>query len=476
MTYTYGEFDGLTTRLAAGLSAAGLDHGDRVGLCLDNRFAAAFYAILFACYKARLVPVPINARLAPTEVDYIIGDSGAVVIVVDAEKKNAIARGQGHSARVWEPAEAMELAATSGGRTSVPSLGDLADILYTSGTTGRPKGAVFRHRALSAHAQLLARTLRLTDADRYQTAAPCYTSTGTHTCPLPVLYVGGTFIVEDAFDVDLTASRLEEQQSTAYFGVPAMFSLLLDRLPSGRTFPFVRSCLYGGSPMPQGTLSRLPERFPNAGLWNLYGLTEAGPNGCVLPPEYAYSHPTSVGFPLEQTALRIVREDGSDAAPGEPGEIVLQAETLMDGYLNKPDETAQTIIDGWLHTGDVATRDDDGFVYIVDRKKDMIIRGGFNVYPAEVERVLASHPDVLEAAVIGIEHSVLGEDIAAAVVLRPASTATVADLQALCAERLADFKRPRHYHVLEKLPRSTMGKILRRELRAELAESNASRV
>jgi acyl-CoA synthetase (AMP-forming)/AMP-acid ligase II len=472
--FGYGEFDELSERLAAGLLARGLERGERVALCLDNRDADTFYLTLFGCYKAGLVPVPINSRLAPAEVEYIVGDCNARAVVVRADVKEKLAAVD-RRVDTWSPADVAARLAPAPADVPAPSVDDLADILYTSGTTGRPKGAVFRHRALAAFGQLMAKTLRLNAADVYQTAAPCYTSTGTHTCPLPILFAGATFVVEDAFDVEVSADRLDEEQATAYFGVPAMFTLLVERLDPQRTFPFVRSILFGGSPMSLPTLARLPERFPNAGLWNLYGLTEGGPNGCVLPPEHAYTHPESVGFPLERTELKIVRDDGTEAEPGEPGEIVLRAETVMEGYLNLPDETADVLVDGWLHTGDVAKKDEEGFVYIVDRKKDMIIRGGFNVYPAEVEAVLLQHANVLEAAVVGVPHPVLGEDIAAAVVLRPGSNTAAADLEALCAERLGDFKRPRHYRLLDELPRSTMGKVLRRELRADLAEQLAKR-
>jgi long-chain acyl-CoA synthetase len=453
----------------------GLARGERIALCLDNRDADSFYLTLFGCYKAGLVPVPVNSRLAPAEVEFIVGDCGARAVIAPPDRHESL---RALDARVerWSPHDVAARTAAPAGDVPPPDLDDLADILYTSGTTGLPKGAVFRHRALSAFGQLMARTIRVAETDVYQTAAPCYTSTGTHTCPLPILFIGGTFVVEDSFDVEVTAARLDEERSTAYFGVPAMFTLLVERLDPRRTFPFVRSIFFGGSAMPLPTLERIPERFPNAGLWNLYGLTEGGPNGCVLPPEHAYEHPESVGFPLERTELRIVRDDGTDAAPGEPGEIVLRAETMMEGYLDRPEETARVLVDGWLHTGDVGKRDEDGFVYIVDRKKDMIIRGGFNVYPAEVEAVLLQHPAVLEAAVVGVPHPVLGEDIAAVVALRPGSTTTVAELEALCAERLGDFKRPRHYRLLDQLPRSTMGKVLRRELRADLSEQLASRL
>jgi acyl-CoA synthetase (AMP-forming)/AMP-acid ligase II len=462
---SWGLFDQETDRLAGGLLAHGLEPGSRIALWLDNRDATTFYQVLFAAYKAGVVPVPVNARLVPSELQDIVEDCGAQLVVVGRDHEDEL---DSVPIKRWTSSDIEEIKAGGEPHFRLPTPTDRADILYTSGTTGRPKGAVFRHRALSAHAQLMAATLRLVEGDVYQTAAPCYTSTGVRTCPLPVLFTGGTFVVEDSFDVEKTADRLDSEAANAYFGVPAMFTLLVEKLAATRQFPSVTSILFGGSPMPIPTLERIPERFPNAGLWNMYGLTEAGPNGCVLPPEHARSHPDSVGFPLAETDLKIVREDGRPAGPSEPGEIVIRAETLMEGYLNRPKETALAIREGWLHTGDVGIIDEDGFVSIVDRKNDMIIRGGFNVYPAEVEAALLEHRDILEAAVVGIPHPVLGEDIAAAVVFRPGHSPSVDELSAHCSSRVADFKRPRVYRVYDQLPRSTMGKLLRRELRAEM--------
>jgi long-chain acyl-CoA synthetase len=361
-----------------------------------------------------------------------------------------------------------DLEDASGAPPPPPGHGDLADLLYTSGTTGLPKGASFRHRSLAHTAQRIAAALRLRADDVLQSPAPVYTSTGTHTFPLPVLSVGATYVVDPSFDVERTSATLEAEGTTVFFGVPAMLTLLLDRLPPDRRFPALRSLMYGGSPMPEPTVARLLERFPGVGLWNLYGLTETGPSGCVLPPEHAMERPGSVGLPVDGTDLLIVDGEGRELPPDEPGEIVMRGPTLMDGYHNLPEASREALVDGWMHTGDIGRKDLDGFVYLVDRKKDMIIRGGFNVYPAEIEKVLYEHPDVVEAAVVGYPHRVLGEDVCAVVALRPGAEATEDELARHCASRLADFKRPRRYRFVNALPRNSMGKVLRRDLRDEL--------
>jgi len=468
---TYGEFDVLTDSIAASLLAEGLRPGDRLALRLHNRHSVPFYLLLFAAYKAGVVAVPVNARLVPSETAYIVSDSKSRYLVADAEFLSALEPGALGDCQVWPPDIVDELADAGGGLPPLEGAGPdaLADVLYTSGTTCHPKGAVFHHRSLAIFADVLGRTLRLQPGDVYQTAAPIYTSTGTHTCPLPVLSLGGTLVMEAAFDVEGTARVLDDESSSVYFGVPSMFVLLLDRLDSNRQFPNVRSLMYGGSSMPVPIIARLPERFPNAGLWNLYGLTEGGPNGCVLPPEYALERPGSVGFPVKGTEIRIVADDGTDVPTGEPGEITMRAPTVMQGYLNRPEATAEAIVDGWLHTGDIGKRDGDGFIYILDRKKDMIVRGGFNVYPAEIEAALMEHPDVVEVAVVAVPHKVLGEDVGAMVVLRPGARTSREDLEAFCESRLADFKRARHYKFVNSLPRNAMGKVLKRQIREEWA-------
>ena len=473
--WTYAELDAVTDRIAAGLAAAGLRPGARLALALANTHAGAFYRLLLGAYKAGVVPVPVNARLAPPETAHIVRDSGALRLVAPEAALAALAAQDLGRCATWPAEIAEELAAATGAVPDPPSHEDPADLLYTSGTTGLPKGAAFRHRSLAYSARALAAAMRLDAGDVLQTPAPVYTSTGTHTFPLPVIGAGATYVAEPAFDAERTAATLEAEGSTVFFGVPAMLVLLLERLAPERAFPSLRALMYGGSPMPEPTIARLLARFPRVGLWNLYGLTESGPSGCVLPPELAAGRWASVGRPVAGTDLRIVDAGGREQPPGEPGEIVMRGPTLMDGYHGLPEATRDALVDGWLHTGDVGRTDAGGFVYLVDRMKDLIVRGGFNVYPAEIEAVLHAHPDVLEAAVVAVPHRVLGEDACAVVVLRPGATAGQAELEAHCAERLADFKRPRRYVFLDALPRNTMGKVLKRELRAQLAGDEVAR-
>lgn len=467
---SYASLDETTDRVAAGLAAAGLGPGDRLGIVVDNADASVFYRLLYGAYKARVVPVPVNTRLAPPEIAHIIRDSGARMLV-GAEVTLEAVRGEDVGEATLRSLEIVSELESSDGPVPHPaSADDVADLLYTSGTTGLPKGSVFRHRALAHNAQSLGVALRLEASDIFQTPAPVYTSTGTHTFPLPILFAGCTFVVEPGFDVVESAERLADEGTTVFFGVPAMLMLLLEHLPSEQPLPRLKSLMYGGSPMPPAVVPRLLDRFEGAGLWNLYGLTEGGPTGCVLPPEEAMRRPGSVGLPVPGTELRIVDEAGRDVGPGVPGEILLRSETLMEGYHNAPEATRSTLVDGWLHTGDIGARDRHGFVSVLDRKKDMIVRGGFNVYPAEVEKVLHEHPDVLEVAVVGIPHAILGEDVCAVVALRPGTDAGIAQLRAFCGERLADFKRPRRWELVDELPRNAMGKILKRELRDNVAE------
>jgi acyl-CoA synthetase (AMP-forming)/AMP-acid ligase II len=465
---TYAELDAATDRIAAGLRSEGIAAGDRICLGFDNADGGSFYRLVFGAYKAGVVPVPLNTRLAPPEVAHIVGDSGArrlygsdefVAGIADADLAGCVALGDG---------AVDALADSSGDTPDPPALDDPADILYTSGTTGLPKGSAFRHRSLAINAANLATSLRLGPDDTFQTPAPVYTSTGTHTCPLPVLGAGATYVLEPGFDVDAAVARLVDEQTTVFFGVPAMMMLLLERLPGDQQLPALRSLMYGGSPIAEQLVEALLARFPGVGCWNLYGLTEGGPTGCVLPPENAIDHPDSVGLPVHGTEMKIVDDDGRELPDGEPGEIVMRAETLMDCYHNAPEPTAAALVDGWLHTGDIGKRDADGFYYLLDRKKDLIIRGGFNVYPAEIEAVLNAHPDIREVAVVAVPHRVLGEEPCAVVGLHAGATTTQSDLEEYTAARLADFKRPRRWRFVDALPRNAMGKILKRELRDEL--------
>jgi acyl-CoA synthetase (AMP-forming)/AMP-acid ligase II len=273
---------------------------------------------------------------------------------------------------------------------------------------------------------------------------------------------------EESFDASNWAARAGTFEPTIYFGVPAMLALILDTAGEA-SLTAVRSLtdiMFGGSSMPRPLADRLLTTFPGVRLWNLYGLTEAGPGGTALRPEDALRKLSTVGTPLPGMEVRVT-DDAHDAVPGgTPGEIAIRTPTRMTAYLDDPEATARTIDDeGWLYTGDIGAMDDDGFLTIMDRKNDMIVRGGFNIYPAEVEQALLQHPAVLEAAVVGKPHRILGEDVMGFVVLRDGEDVAAEALSAFCREHIADYKSPRAFTFLEQLPRNAMGKVLRRELR-----------
>ncbi|MGX6449518.1 class I adenylate-forming enzyme family protein, partial [Patulibacter sp. S7RM1-6] len=352
-----------------------------------------------------------------------------------------------------------------------PGPDDACAVLYTSGTTRRPKGALFRHRGCVANAEILRASLEVAADARLLLSVPFFTSTGTHTFPLPHLAAGATLLFETAFDAQAWPDRVGRTAPTAYFGVPAMLALLLDALGEEAVGAVgavagLREIVFGGSPMMPALADRLLRAFPGAGLRNVYGMTESGPAGTTLAPANALAHLATVGRAMPGIEVRVVAGD-DDVPAGEVGEILLRTPGRMAAYLDDPAATARTIdADGWLRTGDLGRLDADGFLTLVDRANDTIVRGGFNVYPAEVEAALAGHPAVAEAAVAGKPHAVLGEDVVAWVVPREGATLAPEALRDWCRPLISDYKCPRDVRVVERLPRNAMGKLLRRELRA----------
>ncbi len=346
---------------------------------------------------------------------------------------------------------------------------DLADVLYTSGTTGRPKGVELTHANNVAAGLELAHASDLDADDVYQSAIPYFTSTGVHTNPLACLAAGAHLVVEPEFDQHRMLPQAEEVGATTYLGAPSMLNLVVRDVDLGRRPPSLRHLVFGGSVMSVVTLERLAEGFAGCALTNLYGQTEAGPGGTVCRPEHVLAKAGSIGNrgmgPWTRFAVHV--DSGASAAPNELGEIVLRSPAVMRGYRDDPEQTAATLAGGWLHTGDLGYVDDDGFLFYADRRKDLVIRGGMNVASAEVEAALMTFPGVADAAVIGVEHDVLGEDLLAVVVAHEPI-----DTDALFAHvrtMLADYKTPRRAVFVDELPRNGMGKVLKRELRESLS-------
>lgn len=476
--FTWRDLDLAVNRFANGLLTLGLKKRDRVALVMDNYHAAYCVIAYLGTQRAGGVVVPIISRLAPRELNYILDHSEAKFVVVQenlAENirqiksstpflSNYIVVGKQKEGDeiLWEQVQGSEESPNV--RVSVD---DWATFLYTSGTTGLPKGTMHTHFT-QLHMAIRAQSFGLLNSDVYETPIPFYTSTGCSTYFLPALYAGCTMIYDSAFDVEMCLDTIATERTTVFFGVPAMFIFMLQH-PKLHSYDVssLRLFYYGGSIMPYEIIKRINTEFPNVKLYNLYGLTEAGPGGTMLEPEYALTKQGSVGKPdLDPfTEIKLVDNEGNEVKPGEVGEILIKTPSAMIGYYKQPELTAETVKEGFICTGDLGQMDEEGFLYIVDRKKDMIIRGGFNIYPAEIENVLIEHPDIVEVAVIGVPHTALGEDIKAFVVKKKDSNITENQVVEFCRGKIADYKVPRKVQFIDALPRNPMGKLLKTELR-----------
>jgi long-chain acyl-CoA synthetase len=464
-TLSYAELDQFSARVARLLELEGFQPGDRVGVMLPNvpEFAAIYYGVL----RAGGVVVPMNPLLKEREVEYYVQDSGARYLFGWHEVSDAVieaARAAGTSPVIVAPGEfdrdlaAFEPVADIASR----SADDTAVILYTSGTTGRPKGAELTHENLSRNAHMTATTLLgLEPADVILGCLPFFHAFGQTCCLNAAVQAGSTIILMARFDPSRALDIVAEEGVTVFEGVPTMYSALVQQQAvSPRDTSSLRLGVSGGAALPVETIRRFEAAF-DCMILEGYGLSETSPVA-------SFNHPQkerkvgSIGTPIAGVEFRLINDDGRDVPPGENGEIAVRGHNVMKGYWHKPDETAAAFAGGWFKTGDIARVDDDGYYYIVDRKKDLIIRGGFNIYPREVEEVLYEHPAVLEAAVIGLPHDSLGEEIGAAVALREGQSASPEELQAFVKQRLAAYKYPRHVWLVDSLPMGPTGKVMRR--------------
>jgi len=452
----YADWEAASNRLARALVARGVAPGDRVGLAFTNAEAHGFAVAYMAVHKAGAVNVPLDARLTLAELRRIVDHSGATALLHGSSADRVVAAGP----RLVLGPEAQDAAGFAGDPFQVArGDDDLADILYTSGTTGAPKGVACDHGNIT-----FATSSGLSAAFAGATflhAVPVFTFAGAHAMMLIPLRAGMTSVVQPRFDAARFLALVDEHRVAMAFAVPSMVQLMLDA--GGPARASLRLLLYGTAPMPPAAIRRLPELFPHAMLVNMYGLTEGGAAVCSLSPSEAQRRPSSVGKPVPPTEVRVVGDDGAELPPEAAGEIWLRAPMRPRRYFRDDAATLATwTADGWLRTGDIGYRDADGYLYLVDRAKDLIIRGGFNIAAAEIESVLLEHPRVREAAVVGVPHRVLGEDTKAVVV---ADAVTPAELEAFCRERLADYKVPRTYELVAALPRNALGKVLKRALR-----------
>jgi len=465
---TYRDLDDASARVAGLLAARDVEPGHPVGVMLPNvpEFAVVYFGVL----RAGAVVVPMNPLLKAREVAYYLGDSGASVIFAwhgAAAEVEIGAKEADAEAIVVDPATFGDLLATATPAFEVVDRAndDTAVVLYTSGTTGRPKGAELTHANLIKNAEVMGNDLlQLEPDDVIFGGLPLFHSFG-QTCTLnTAVAAGATLTVLPRFDPAQALRMLADHHATVFAGVPTMYSALLhvaDR--DGYDVSALRVCVSGGAAMPVEVLRQFEDAFGCIVLEG-YGLSETSPVASFNHPDRERK-PGSIGTPIRGVEMQVVGADGNELRQGEVGEIAIRGHNIMKGYWQKPEATAEAIdADGWFRTGDVGRVDEDGYYYIVDRKKDLIIRGGYNVYPREIEEVLYEHPAVAEAAVIGMPNAELGEEVGAAVVLKPGMSVTADELRAFVKAQVAAYKYPRRVWFVETLPKGPTGKILKREI------------
>jgi len=464
---SYAAFDAGASRVAGLLRARGVAPGDRVGVMLPNvpHFGVVYYGIL----RAGGVVVPMNVLLKQREVGFYLGDSQATLLFAwhgFAEAARAGA-GAGGAELILVAPGAFEQLLSGAERApeDVERAGDdTAVILYTSGTTGTPKGAELTHENLRVNAEVMTGTLiELDDRDVVLGALPLFHSFG-QTCGLNASVSGGACLsLIPRFDAGRALEVIERDRVTVLEAVPTMYHALLAQPQRERCdVSSLRLCVSGGSALTIELMRGFEAAFGCIVLEG-YGLSETSPVASFNHP-HRERKPGSIGTPIAGVEMRVVDDDGAEVERGGVGEIAVRGHNVMKGYWRRPDATAGVLgADGWLRTGDMATVDEDGYFFIVDRKKDMIIRGGYNVYPREIEEVLYEHPAVSEAAVVGVPDAALGEEVVAAIV--PRGDADVKDIRQFVKARVAAYKYPRRIWLLEALPKGPTGKILKREIR-----------
>jgi long-chain acyl-CoA synthetase len=466
-TLSYADLDDLSARAAGWLRQRGLRPGDAVGIMMPNvpHFPVFYYGVL----RAGGIIVPMNPLLKAREVAHYLGDSGArLVIAWESAATEALvgAAVAGTEAFIISPATLAEAATwPSAPEVAGRADADTAVILYTSGTTGTPKGAELTHANMHRNASVTATTLLgLGPYDVVMGCLPLFHSFG-QTCGLNAAVLSGACLtLIPRFSPAAALRVIERDRVTVFEGVPTMYVGMLHEAEapgSAVDSSSLRVCVSGGAALPVEVLHGFEKRFGTVILEG-YGLSETSPVATFNRQDAR--RPGSIGLPIEGVELRLVDADGAECPFGEVGEIAIRGHNVMKGYWNRAEATTAAIRDGWFHTGDLARADEDGFYYIVDRKKDMIIRGGFNIYPREIEEVLYEHPAVLEAAVIGIPHATLGEEVAAAVTLRAGAQATPDELRQYVKVRVAAYKYPRHVWLTDGLPKGPTGKVLKREI------------
>ncbi len=489
---THRELNERANRLANALIAMGVRKGDRVAVLAFN--CIEYIEIYFGIAKTGGIADLLNFMLKPGELEYVINYTGARVLILQSEFLEAIQSVRdnlnvekyiilGGQADGMEPYEDL-LSKGSVVEPNVPiSPTDDAFIYFTGGTTGKPKGVPLSHRNIIANTVNSIIEAGTKRTDSYLVTTPIFhLAAGANI--FFAAYMGCKMVICKSFDPEKTLYLTQEEKITNVLLVPTMVNAVLQVSDFNKyDLSSMKLITYGAAPMPIEVLRQGLERFP-CGFMQLYGQTEAGPCMTILPPEEHVLDGDerwvkklgSAGRPIINCEVRVVGDDGKEVGIGEVGEIIGQSEAIARGYWEKPEDTAETFAGGWLRTGDMATVDEDGYIYIVDRKKDMIISGGENIYPREIEEIIYQHPAILECSVIGVPDDYWGENVKACVVLKPGQNATEEELIQFCKDNLATYKKPKSVEFLDELPKSPQGKILKRELKQKYWEGRTRQV
>ncbi|KMY53186.1 long-chain fatty acid--CoA ligase [Bacillus sp. FJAT-27231] len=492
-TATYEELNMAVQRFASGLKTLGIEQGDHVALIVGN--SPHFIVALYGALRAGVTVIPINPLYSPEEISYIVqnGDAKAVILldilvplvnkldaslplvehyIVCETNDERVKGGEPKQFSIYEKMKTFSEVINIGLLPFYPPVVDeneTAVILYTSGTTGKPKGAMLSHKNLYSNARDIASYSQFSGKDRIITVLPMFHVFCLTVCLNAPLISGATMIIFPKFSPKEVFAQAKHYEATVFAGVPTMYNFLYQASEGHlEDFASIRLCISGGSSMPVALLENFERKF-NVRVSEGYGLSEASPVTAFNPLDRPRKA-GSIGCSIGNVENKVVNELGEEVPTGEVGELIVRGPNVMKGYYKQPEETDAAIKDGWLYTGDLARQDKEGYFYIVDRKKDLIIVGGYNVYPREVEEVLYSHPDIVEGAVLGVPDPNYGEAVLAFVVSKNEQL-TKGELMEYCRSRLADYKLPKEIEFLTELPKNTTGKILRRALKKQVLKN-----
>src|SRR5205807_1859097 len=475
--FAYAEFQAAVDRAAAMLASHDISKGDVVSLLIPN--SAGYIIAYFACWKLGALAGPVNSLLKEHEIEFVMNNSETKAILVNAEFRDRIENIGGDLPRLRSVITFDDEAEACAGYARLRGAGseetkstpeacapsDDAIIIYTSGTTGKPKGCLLTHGNIIANARQISEWLQFTSNDRLLTIMPLFHMNAVSVTTMSALYAGGSTVVSPKFSASKFWNIVSDYQITSFGSVATMLSILLNNypngVPEGLKTDQLKFAMCGSAPVPAEVMKKFEETF-NCPVIEGYGLSESTCRSTFNPPNDR-RRAGSCGLPIGNE-MKVVDDDDNEVDDGELGEIVLRGENILKGYFKNPEATELAFRNGWFHTGDIGYRDQDGFFYIVDRKSDMIIRGGENIYPREIDEVLYQHPAVAAAATIGVPDPLYGEEVAAFIVLRDGMKVSEEELISHCQAELADYKCPKRIRILSEIPKGPTGKLLKREL------------